>query len=417
MGLGAVAAGAGIAASAASLGTTLSNDFSGGGGGGGGGGLGGFTGGSAPPPVYIPKNQPGFDDYYQTITNQLMPQAQGFPNQWLPTINQAGLNLASNPYGASQQYFANLASNYGSNILAPMQGQGASQLSGLGNFATAAAPGVFNQATGAAPQFLQQAATYGPQILQTGFDPQSALYNRTQQQVRDQLAATNAMQGLSGTPYGAGVQNQGLSNFNIDWQNAQLARQQQAAQGYGALTQAGVQGYTGLMNAGVQGFGNLATDAGRGYSGGATLGAMVPGTYTAAGTGPYSTYAGQQGDIIGASNAAAGGYANALGLDQTLLSNLQSYLGLGQAAANTGRQTAAQNFANNQSLGSGLGSALSGLSGLANNQGFTSALGNLFAPTPSTYAPGSSSYQTYSNPNLYYDPSTVGVPGEVATAY
>jgi hypothetical protein len=67
-------------------------------------------------------------------------------------------------------------------------------------------------------------------LQQSGFDPQQALYARTQQQVQDQTRAGLEARGVDMTPYGAGIEGQTMSNFNIDWQNQQLQRQIAAAQ-------------------------------------------------------------------------------------------------------------------------------------------------------------------------------------------
>jgi hypothetical protein len=91
-------------------------------------------------------------------------------------------------------------------------------------------------------QFGQQQGLInaGQQVYNTAFDPQNALYNRTVQQLQDQTGATNSMYGLGSSAAGAGVANQALGNFNIDWQNAQLQRQLSGLQGYGsAVGQAG----------------------------------------------------------------------------------------------------------------------------------------------------------------------------------
>jgi len=97
-------------------------------------------------------------------------------------------------------------------------------------------------AQGAAGQ-SQNLYDAGNQIYNTAFDPQNALYNRTQQQVGDQINAGQAQRGLGNSPVGAAEYGQGMSNFNIDWQNQQLQRQQQ---GVGAMnaaaTGAGTQG-------------------------------------------------------------------------------------------------------------------------------------------------------------------------------
>ena len=99
------------------------------------------------------------------------------------------------------------------------------------------------QAYGAGSQLEQSGLSTLPDVqalLSMGFDPQNALYARTQQQVTDQTNAQNARSGLAGTPYGQGVANQTNANFNIDWQNQQLQR---AATGAGAAS--GLMGQAG----------------------------------------------------------------------------------------------------------------------------------------------------------------------------
>jgi len=118
----------------------------------------------------------------------------------------------------------------------------------------AAAPGLYGAGQqlggammGALPQFQN--------ILAMGTDPQGALYQRTLQQLKDQMGGQMAQTGLSGTGPGVAMQQQGLRNFNIDWQNQQLNRALSALQGYGgAMAQVpGVmQGATGLEQAGAQ---------------------------------------------------------------------------------------------------------------------------------------------------------------------
>lgn len=85
-------------------------------------------------------------------------------------------------------------------------------------------------------QQLQQGAG---QVLQTSMDPQQALYQRTLQQTQDQQRAGQAARGVAMTPYGAGLENQALHNFNMDWQDKQLQRQ---TQGLGAAGSALSQG-------------------------------------------------------------------------------------------------------------------------------------------------------------------------------
>lgn len=78
----------------------------------------------------------------------------------------------------------------------------------------------------------------GGQILNTAFDPQQDLYNRTLAQTTDAARAGLAARGMADTPWGAGVENQAVRDFNMNWQNQQLARQIAGGQA-GAGLQAG----------------------------------------------------------------------------------------------------------------------------------------------------------------------------------
>lgn len=322
--MGAVAA-LGAAAAAASLGSTIANATSGGGGG-------GATGQGTYNGVYIPQSLGAADSLYSS----------GFT-----PLQNASSNIQNNPYAGLAQNTANQAGAYGTGTLAPAEQGAASQLFGLGN----------------------QASPYASQILQTGFDPQNALYNRTQQQVTDQLNAQNALNGLSSTPYGAGVAGQGISNFNIDWQNQQLQRQATAAQGYGALTNSIGQAYSGAAGLGTQGFNTLNT----------------------AGSLPYNTYQGQQTNDINAIGS-QGAYA-------------QPYLGLGNASGALGLSASNAAFAQQQQLSQQLGQGLSGLGGLFSGGGGIGGLSSsqnlgLTSLSPSTF----SEYSSAIGPGLIGSP-------------
>ena len=85
---------------------------------------------------------------------------------------------------------------------------------------------------------------YATQTLQTAFDPQNAQYNAKFGQQQQQQQVNNAANGVSGTPYGAGTTNTADQNFNLDWQNAQLGRQQTGAGTAGSLLSSQNQGAT-----------------------------------------------------------------------------------------------------------------------------------------------------------------------------
>jgi len=194
------------------------------------------------------------------------------------------------------------------------------------------APG-FQQQIGAASQNMaqtgaaEQAAVaglpaYAQQMLQTGFDPQSALYSRTYQQLQDQTRAALEARGIDSSPYGAGVEANALGNFNIDWQNTQLGREQTAAQG--------AEGLYGQYQTGM-------TSGSQLQAGGAEL------------TG--------QG-LAALQNAGAMTYAQPLAAEQAALNYL------GQANQNT--QTAMSGYnAQQQAKGSGIGGIAEGLGSIA----------------------------------------------------
>jgi hypothetical protein len=219
--------------------------------------------------------------------------------------------IVNNPYGQGYQAAAGAAGN---------------QLTALGG-----------QAGGASGQLYGA----GSSLLNTAFDPQNALYARTQQQNQDQTGAILAASGVGATPYGQAVAAQNNSNFNIDWQNNQLQRQLQ-----------GVQGAESAFGQGAS-QGNLGAQA--------TLGG---------GALPYST----ANSILG---AALGALGTQQGLDQGVTGAADQYLGL--ANQGYGNNLAQYNAQQNQfngilgGLGSLLGFGLSdtGLGGL-------SALSGLF---------------------------------------
>src|SRR5271166_4711540 len=79
-------------------------------------------------------------------------------------------------------------------------------------------------------------APYVTQALQQGFDPQNALYNQQYNLQQQQNMASQAMSGVGQSPYAAGLTAQGNQNFDIAWQQSQLAREAQAAQTAGGLS-------------------------------------------------------------------------------------------------------------------------------------------------------------------------------------
>ena len=136
---------------------------------------------------------------------------------------------------------------------------------------TALAPGVTMDGLMKAQQQYSQAQAAIPgltggmgaaqQVLNTGFDPQNALYDRQQQQTSDKANAINAMYGLGTSAAGAGLANDASRNFNIDWQNNQLARQVQALGAYGAEQGVNTNDLATLMNTGTNNYNTLTNGA------------------------------------------------------------------------------------------------------------------------------------------------------------
>jgi hypothetical protein len=233
---------------------------------------------------------------------------------YLPQYQSITQNAVNNPYGQGYQSGANITGAAGMNAGAQQLGTSLSTL-----------PDV-------------QA------LMQMGFDPQQALYNRTQNQNQQQNLAMLNQSGVGSTPYGQGVADQANTNFNIDWQNAQLGRAAQAGGAAGNLLGAAGQGATTGLNQ-------------------MTAGAALP----------YQTAQGITGDQLAALSGANQFGQSVAQLPQQQIGDYLSYLGQGtsQQQANTG--LAGLQFNQSQQLGNQLGQ---GLAGLSKNPAINSWFGN-----------------------------------------
>jgi hypothetical protein len=241
------------------------------------------------------QNVKGYDYAYRPQADQAayggISQLSGLANQGAT----AAQNVQNNPYAGS--YLSNIQSVGGQGL---GSGQALAQ-AGLGTLPDVQA------------------------LLSLGFDPQSALYAKLQNQNQQQNAAILGQSGVANTPYGAGVAADANSNFNINWQNQQLQRAIQGAQGAsGLLGQAGSTVGTGL-------------------------GLMQQGAAL-----PYQSYTGMQTDTLGALGQASG-------LGQTATNDWLAYLsgGTNQQGANLSQANSA--FNQSQQMGAGLGQGLAGL--------------------------------------------------------
>ncbi len=285
-------------------------------------------GGSA----YVPGNQQGGDQVAQQNMYGLSHNAQAG--------NDLARNVINNPYAGSVIPGAQRAGHYLTHTLGPQ---------------------LQRDSTGLMENANQGFRAAGRE-LNTAFDPQNALYNRTRQQTQDQTLAGLSATGVGNSPYGAGVLGQTMGNFNIDWQNNQLARQSQGLGSYGQ--------YLG--------------QGGNAYTAGGNLGNAAAGAYTTGSALPYSTYNGIQ-------NAGLSALTQGSNLNSSASSAAQGYLGLGQ----TGQQIG---FNQGQTQGAQLGAGLQQLSGYGQQ---------LFGPQQVTAPSSYGSQLSYQPTQSYQDPGAV----------
>lgn len=376
------------------------------------------------PQGYQPVNQAGADAAFQSGVDTLNTGARALQGSVIPQYGAITQNVASNPYYSTAQAYAGLTSGLAGSTVAPNQfGAGESQFGAGQDMTTLArqilgqdasgigmgvlsndlsqagaignsgylgkAQGILDQANKLAPEVMQALFGVGNSILQTGFDPQGDLYNRNYQQQLDQQNAINAMNGVAGTPYGAGVSGDASRNFNLDWQDRQLGRQTQAASAYGSLAGEGVGAYSGLINTGVSGYGGVlgsATGAETGLQGagtgayagltGAETGALTSlyggagsayknasdlqtgglQTLRTAGQEQNQTFLQQMQAYLDALNGQVSGTNSAYGLTQQGIADQGNYLNIGQTATSNAQNAVAANNQTNQNTIAGIGS-------------------------------------------------------------
>jgi hypothetical protein len=235
--------------------------------------------------VFTPMNQPQADSSFWSTLQPLIDASAG-----------GGVNT---PGGVAYPQAQQVVGQYLTNPA--LQGQamaGAQQGAAIG--------GPASLQMGADANTLSAAAG---QVLNQGFDPQSALLGREQNQLLDRSNVVNAMSGVASTPYGASTTGNNLANFNINWDNQRLQR-----------------GQSGLASAG----------AGMGQAGNLATGA----TSLAASSGglPYSTGATIASDALSGLGSQTNLGNNQYLLPQQTLQDLESYLHLGQSASNISGQ-------------------------------------------------------------------------------
>jgi len=279
----------------------------------GGSALAGLFGGSPASNVQLPQgygmqNMGGADTGAYGGIGQL--GQYNVPGQLLPQYQQIAQQGVNSPYAQQYQQNANQVGQAGMQSGAGITGTAMGQLPGVNA------------------------------LMSLGFDPQQALYSQLQNQNQQQNAAILGQSGVASTPYGAGVQQQANTNFNIDWQNQQLQRALSGAQGAGNL------------------LGSIGQNAGTG------LQQMQQG----AGLG-YNTQQGITGNQLGLLGQYGSFGQQAAQLPQQQIQDYMAYLSQGTAQQGASNQTAQlglnqanQGFLQNQMMGSQLGGSLAGLS-------------------------------------------------------
>ncbi len=308
------------------------------------GGLGGLFGGGSDQPNAPPPPPPTYQLQYTHDADANAMDKTGS----LGNYNTAGQSLGQ---------YGNIVQSLLNNPYASQYQQGANATAGLGW-------GTGLEQLGGASNLIQQGNSmlpYAQSILNTGFDPQNALYDRTLQQVTDQSRAAQSARGIAMSPYGAGVENKALSDFNIDWQNNLLNRQNTAAQGAGYLTNSAGNAINLGQNVGTLGLQTLTNAAGLPYATANTLGTNQLGTL-----GQYGQF-GQSASAI----------------PQQQIANYLQYLAAANSASGTANQGAAvqnqayanqltannQQFNQGQRYGQNFGSGLQGLGNWWNGGG------------------------------------------------
>lgn len=299
---------------------------------------------------YTPTGLPQADSTWQTLLGDLTNVYNA------NDVNQYGLQSLWGGINAANQYgpaFQTAANNAGTGYT-----NAGTALTGLGNLDLAT---------------QQKLLGAGQQVFNMGLDPNQALYNRSLNNLTQQTGATNSMYGLGSSAAGAGVQNQALSNFNIDWNTQQL---QNAEGALGA--------YTGA-----------ADTAGNYGQAGATALTQAPQYTLYGGQIPYNTAQ----TIAAAPGSLANTFGsflnqNVYGPAEGIQNQIIPYMNYGQGAQQVPFQA--------QSQGAGAAGSLfsQGVQGIGNSPQVQTAFSNLFNPASGSFGGGDFSGAFNSSP--YY---------------
>jgi len=293
-------------------------------------------GGSSSSNTYVPTGLGGADQIFQQLLGQGSQASSAGASQLNPQLLQAltqYLGINTSGLTGSANYAGDIYGN-----LVPAAQSAQSTLAANAGGATAAGQALWN----------------------TAQDPQNKLRDQMQQQVTDASRAGTSARGIGMGGEAAGIENKDVSDFLINWQNQQLARQATGLQG---------------LNASYD-------QAGRDISGSLAAGSLAPQFAQQAGQVPY------QGQVQAASQPfnAASAYTGAQsGVNQQLSGWLQSII----PYLNSGQGATGQAFGQQQT---GLNNFTTGLQQFGMNApGAWNALSNIFQQQ----TPGSGSSNAY----------------------
>jgi hypothetical protein len=317
------------------------------------------------PTAYQPTNQAGADQSFQAGAQNLQNTGTQLSSQVTPQLGAIAGNVVNNPYYSQALAGAQGAAGAATGQVAPQQLQSAQDLAGLSSLAASKAGSAYDTAVAGGQNAYNTANSYIPittnpelqaglQTLMTGFDPQNALYNQQQQQNLDQQNAIQSMSGTAGSPYGAGLTSQSNQNFNINWQQQQLARQIAALGAYDSASSTATGNLTNLLNTGtgalnagintgVGALSNLTNTAGSAATTSSNLGTAGLNTMATAAQLPYDLFLQQQQAGLGALGSQIGGTNAANALTQTGTADQGTYLQIGQGATQVNDQAVAAN--------------------------------------------------------------------------
>lgn len=318
-----------------------------------------------------PNVQQAYGSAYGGINN-LSSTYGGLGASTLPYAQSTEMQQYYNPYGSTLQGGAQTAYGYGMPAAQQAYTTGGQQIN-QGNYTTSTGNQLVPVGQSLYPTGQQainagqSLIPYSSQIMASGFDPQQAMYNQQLQMTTDQANAVNAGAGVATTPYGAGVTDQAINNFNMSWENQQLARQAQAAGAAGGLVQAG----TGAMNTGANIYGTGAGIVGQGSqiagtgsgitSGGVTMQNQAPGYALQSAMIPYAAYQtigqGQTQALQDLLNTGASGQ----NVDNQSITDYLNYLGISNQTNQVANQTAQVGVNQSQVASNQLSSAASGV--------------------------------------------------------